>query len=114
MWRRPGRPAPRTAAGERGRSAGLGGGAGPGSLAMRRAGRRTAPWRPPVRGTVGPQRLRRAAGPSATPHLTNRPPPEPNSPAEKEWSGWLAGAEEIARAAEEDDPYQDDVPDGMP
>jgi hypothetical protein len=32
-------------------------------------------------GTVGPQRPRRAAGPSATPHLTNRSGPEPNSPA---------------------------------
>src|SRR3954466_5241383 len=31
-------------------------------------------------GTVGPQRPRRAAGPSATPHLTNRSAPEPNSP----------------------------------
>src|SRR3954467_11716079 len=31
-------------------------------------------------GTVGPQRPRRAAGPSATPHLTNRSGPEPNSP----------------------------------
>src|SRR3954454_18049001 len=51
-----------------------------GSLARRRAGRRTAPWRPPVRGTVGPQRPRRAADPSATPHLTNRSWPEPNSP----------------------------------
>jgi hypothetical protein len=29
----------------------------------------------------GPQRPRRAAGPSATPHLTNRSGPEPNSPA---------------------------------
>src|SRR3954451_2626317 len=79
-WRRPGRPAPRQAAGERGRNAGPGGGAGPGSLARRRAGRRTAPWRPPVRGTVGPQRPRCAAAPSATPHLTNRSRAELTSP----------------------------------
>src|SRR3954453_18662962 len=66
--------------GGRGGSAGPGGGAGRGSAPGRRAGRRTAPWRPPVRGTVDPQRPRRAAGPSATPHLTNRSCPEPNSP----------------------------------
>src|SRR3954451_16160300 len=79
-WRRPGRPAPRQAAGERGRNAGPGGGAGPGSLARRRAGRRRAPWRPPVRGTVGPQRPRCAAAPSATPRLTNRSRAELTSP----------------------------------
>ena len=38
-------------------------------------------WRPPVRGTVGPQQPSRAAGPSAAgPALTNRSWPEPNSP----------------------------------
>src|SRR3954469_17275442 len=68
------------AAGQRGGNAGLGGGADRGSVPGRRAGRRTAPWRPPVRG-FGPQQARRLAGPSAAdPALTDRFCPEPNSP----------------------------------
>ena len=69
-WRPPGRPASKRAAGAEAGGAELVFGAGPGSLPGRRAGQRTAPWRPPARAGV-------VSVDSARPPMIPRPPSPP-------------------------------------